>query len=160
MYRSPTKKKQGIIESTARLCNVIVEAVDRNSTHLIICGDFNYPSIDWEYEFVQEVLIGSMSSFKNDIIKPFISTIQYCYLHQHVFELTHFSEGNKQSLLDIIISDEEGMIHQLTQNPGLGDIGHTCINFVLNCYAEVSNTTTRPIYLKLTIKQSEKGSSK
>ena len=66
MYRSPTKEKEAIIESTKNVCNVIVEAVERNNTHLIICGDFNYPSIDWGYEFVQE---------QTNIIKPVIDTI-------------------------------------------------------------------------------------
>ena len=46
VYRTPTKEKQDIVESTTRVCKVVVEAVERNNTRLIICGDFNYPSID------------------------------------------------------------------------------------------------------------------
>ena len=63
MYKSPTKEIQDIIESTTRVCNVTVEAVER---------------IDCEYEFVQE---------RTNIIKPF-DTIQNCYLHQHVLAPT------------------------------------------------------------------------
>ena len=143
MYRSPTNEKEASIGSTTKACNVILEAVKGNNTHLIICGDFNYPSIDWEYEFVHE---------QTNIIKPFINTIQNCYLYQHVFESTRFRDGNEPSQPDLIFSNEERMIHQLRQNPGLGDSDHTCINFVLNCYAEVSNPITRPNYFKANYK--------
>ena len=83
MYRSPTNEKEASIESTTKACNVILEAVERNSAHLIICGDFNYPSIDWEYEFVHE---------QTNIVKPFINTIQNVtctsmYLNQRVLEM-------------------------------------------------------------------------
>ena len=46
------------------------------------------------------------------------------------------------------------MIHQLRQNPGDND--HTCINFVLNCYAEVSNPITRPNYFKANYKKNQR----
>ena len=74
-------------------------------------------------------------------------------MHQHVFEPTRFRDRNEPSLLDLIFSNEEVMIHQLRQNPGLGDSDHTCINFVLNCYAEVSNPITRPNYFKANYKK-------
>ena len=73
IYRSPTKEKTATIESTAKVCEVISEAIQKNSSHLLICGDFNYPSIDWEHEYVEE---------SSNII-PFLYTIQACFLHQH-----------------------------------------------------------------------------
>ena len=65
IYRSPTKEKQSTIESTTK-CKFIAEATQRNNTHLIICGDFNYPCIDWEHKFDEE---------HTDVIKPFNETI-------------------------------------------------------------------------------------
>ena len=34
------------------------------------------------------------------------------------------------------------------QNPGLGDSDHTCINFVLNCYAKDDDRIKLPNYFK------------
>ena len=92
MYLQKSDKgKQSTIESTTKIYKVIAEATQRNNSHLIICGDFNYPCIDWEHEFVEE---------HTDVIKPFIKTIQTYslaptriqnyYMHQHVFEPTRF----------------------------------------------------------------------
>ena len=40
----------------------------------------------------------------------------------------------------------------LMQNRGLGDSDHTCINFVLNCYAKVDDRIKLPNYLKANYK--------
>ena len=32
-------------ESTKNVCDIISEAVHRNNSHLLICGDFNYPGL-------------------------------------------------------------------------------------------------------------------
>ena len=131
IYRSPTDDKLSTIESTAKVCKFINESVKRMNSHLIICGDFNYPRIDWESEFVDE---------KSSVITPFIDTIQSCYLYQHIFQPARFREGNEPGLLDLIFSNEEGMVFNLTHKAGLGDSDHICIYFVLNCYHEDKNT--------------------
>ena len=50
IYRSPTKEKEATTKSTIQVCDIISKAVERHNTHLLICGDFNYPEIDWENE--------------------------------------------------------------------------------------------------------------
>ena len=70
-------------------------------SHLLICGDFNYPGIDWIHESVVET---------TETIQPFIDTIQSCYLLQHIFEPTRFRDGNEPRLLDLVFTNEEGMI--------------------------------------------------
>ena len=55
IYRSPTKERVLTIETTTKVSETITEAVQRNSSHLVICGDFNYPDIDWECEYVDEI---------------------------------------------------------------------------------------------------------
>ena len=75
IYRSQTNEKAETIENTTKVCQLIVEAEQRNNSHLLICGDFNYPSIDWENKYVNE---------NSSIITPFIETNQKCKLHQHI----------------------------------------------------------------------------
>ena len=112
--------------------------MQKNRSHLLICGDFNYPSIDWEHEYVAE---------RSNII-PFLQTIQACFLHQHVFQPTRFRDGNEPSLLDLIFTNEEGLLNDLAHNAALGNNDHECVNFTLDCYKEVQCTTKKPNYSK------------
>ena len=52
------------------------------------------------------------------------------------------------SLLDLILSTEEGMVHNLVHNPGLGDSDHECLAFDLNCYKEDCKDTRMPNYAR------------
>ena len=36
-----------IIENHSSLLKLIEEATQRNSSHMVLVGDFNYPGIDW-----------------------------------------------------------------------------------------------------------------
>ena len=51
VYRSPTWERVSTMDTTTK----VNEAVQRKSSHLLICGDFNYPHIDWECEFIDEI---------------------------------------------------------------------------------------------------------
>ena len=88
----------------------------------MICGDFNYPEIDWQNESSNENS-GHCSSFLN--------TIQDCFLHQHVTEPTRY--GEEPSLLDLVLSNEEAMVYNLANEPGLGDSDHITLTFDLIC---------------------------
>ena len=128
-----------IVQSIIQICKVISEAVQRHNSHILICGDFNYPEIECENECVDE---------SADIIKPFIDTIQIFYLHQHIFEPTRHSEGNGPGLLDLVFTNEEYMVNDLIHNAGLRDSDHECLNFNFNCYGEVSNKKSMRNYCK------------
>ena len=54
IYRTPSKKDDQVEKSTAKVCDIIREIMVRKPSHVLICGDFNYPSIDWENEHVLE----------------------------------------------------------------------------------------------------------
>ena len=125
VYRSPTTDSNTTRASTTQVCTVIKEAVGLGLSHLLIVGDFNYPRIDWETEDVNE---------NSDTIKPFLEEIQADFLHQHVTQPTRYREGQEPSLLDLIMTSEEGMINEMTHNPPLGDSDHECLNFTLECY--------------------------
>ena len=122
MYLSPTKERVSTIETTTRISETITVAVQRNSFHLVICGDFNYPGKDWECEYVNEI----------SNIRSFLDIIQNCHLYQH-FNLLDTGKEDTPGLLHLVFTNEEDMIQNLTHNAGLGDSDHECINFTLNC---------------------------
>ena len=84
IYRSPTKEKEATVKSTNTICDILLKAVERKNTYLLICGDFNYREMDWENESLDSC---------NDHLSSFITTIQESFLHQHVTEPTRFRFG-------------------------------------------------------------------
>ena len=79
-------------------------------------------------------------------VKPFIRTIQE--YHLHVCNPTRHREGQELSLLDLVVSIEEGMVHNLLHFPGLGDSDHECLRFDLNCYKDEWKDISQPDYNK------------
>ena len=114
-YVVPTKEKEATVKSTNKVCDLLLKAVERRNTYLLICGDFNYREVDWENESLEE---------RHDHLSSFITTIQECSLHQHVTEPARFRFGEEPSFLDLVLSNEEGMVYNLAYHPGLGDSDH------------------------------------
>ena len=94
--------------------------------HILVSGDFNFKEIDWENEYVRG---------NHQHISLFTETLQDLFLKQHVTEPTRYRNGEEPSLLDLIITNEEGMIQNLSYHPALGDSDHCCLTFDLSCYA-------------------------
>ena len=139
VYRSPVKEKSKVVESTQRICQILEEATQKGNSHMVVCGDFNYPEIDWENEHVNEA---------SPVIYPFIETIQGCFLHQHIFEPTRYRENQEPSLLDLVFTNEEGMLQELVHRPGLGESDHECLTFHLKCYNLETKRAAVPNFLK------------
>ena len=118
---------------------MILDSVLRGNSHLVICGDFNYPNIDWENEFIGENF---------PIIAPFLDTIQGYYLHQHVFQPTRYRDGDDPGIFDLILSNEEGMVYNLTHHSGLGNSDHACLKFNLSCDQQITKKDKMPNYFK------------
>ena len=79
----------------------------------------------------------------------FVNTTQGCFLYQHIAEPTRYRQGEEPSVLDLVFSNEEGMVHNLAYQPGLGDSDHICIKFDLVTVKKVNkNTQPQPDYFK------------
>ena len=76
-YQSPSSS---IDISTKLLCDLLRTTV--NTSHFLLCGDFNYPYIDW-----------SNLTSSSPILLDFIDTTQDLFLHQHILEPTRY-RGN------------------------------------------------------------------
>ena len=79
---------------------------DRQPSHLLLVGDFNYSDINWETLTVNDSSSAPQSS------EEFLEVLSTCALCQHVSEPTRFKHGVSPSLLDLVITNEECKIFQ------------------------------------------------
>ena len=120
IHRSPSgSDKKSRVESSKKVTEFIKMANERNS-NLLITGDFNYKDIEWSAEHAPP---------EHDHLLNFIETLQNCYLTQHVNEPTRFREHEEPNILDLIISNEDGMMKDLNDHPPLGESDHLCLTF-------------------------------
>ena len=138
MYRSPTKEIEEKKKTTEAVCRVLGE-MSGHRKQTLICGDFNYPEIDWENEYVSD---------SSEAIGPFIDTVQDNLLYQHVYKPTRYRTGNEPSLLDLVFTNEEGMIRELQHNPGLGESDHECIDFQIDICQTAETPPVKENYFK------------
>ena len=61
---------------------------------------------------------------------------QWCSgpLHRHVLEATRFRQGDQAHTLDLVFTNEAGMVKNLQYCPGLGSSDHIVLRFDLACY--------------------------
>ena len=138
IYRSPTNLKHYTIKSTSNICDIISEAMQRNTSHLLICGDVNYPKIDWTHEYAAD----------NSDITHFVDTIQNIYITQHVLQPTRYRGRDEPSLVDLVFTNENGMINEIIHDVPLGDSDHECLMFSFQCYKDILNMPEMPNYFK------------
>lgn len=69
-------------------------------------GDFNYPVINWENMTVKRKNPESQEN-------TFVDCIQGNYLYQHVNNPTRWRGTNKAHILDLILTNEAGMIQEM-----------------------------------------------
>ena len=134
VYRSPSNDNNSTRETTSQVCKVINEAANLKTSHMLIVGDFNYPRIDWENEHVDE---------NSDVVGPFLNELQSNFLHQHITKPTRYRDGQQPHLLDLILTNEEGMINDISHNPPLGESDHECLNFTLECYHDDNHSESK-----------------
>ena len=106
---------------------------------ILICGDFNYPEIEWDNEYVND---------SSNTISAFIDAVQDNHLYQHIFKPTRYRNGNEPSLLDLIFTTEEGMMRELHHNPGLGDSDHELIDFIIDTYQPAEDSLVKENFFK------------
>lgn len=100
-------------------------------SHLLIFGDINCSTID--------CVNMTTNRGPGDINYEFLETIRDCFLHQHITEPTRGRGDAKLSTLDVLFSNEEGMVTDVNVAPPLGKSDHSVINFKFNGYHANSN---------------------
>jgi hypothetical protein len=118
VYRSPNSSAQ----NNEGLLKLVRKAFTSNCDHVMLCGDFNLPLIDWN---LNRCLDTSLSFTSN-----FLSVVEDLGVFQHVRESTRF-RGEQNSCLDLVFTNEESMVCEVNELPPLGKSDHICQQWAL-----------------------------
>ena len=123
IYRSPSHNSRDVSDE---LCHLLHAVCSSGHSHLLIVGDFNMPQIDWENSFSPAPPM--------DISHSFLEALDDCFLKQHVTQPTRFRPGETPHILDLIVTNEDGMAQNIHHEAGLGKSDHVILRFDLCCY--------------------------
>jgi endonuclease/exonuclease/phosphatase family metal-dependent hydrolase len=118
MYRSPNSSR----DMNDHLNESIRKAADAMESHLLIMGDFNWPNIDWE-------TWRSNSESPDDPNNLFIETVRDSYLYQHINKPTRGRNSQQPHVLDLLFTNEEGMVSDIEYLSPLGKSDHCIITY-------------------------------
>ena len=113
VYRSPNSGD----ENNDRLLAMLRHAATVQCDYLTLCGDYNLPQIDWGASHC----LDSEGSYS----QSFLNTIEDLSLFQHATKPTRF-RGEQQSCLDLIFTNEEDMVEEVSELPPIGKSDHVC----------------------------------
>ena len=116
IYRSPNSND----ENNSKLSQDLTKICSKLNSHVLICGDFNYPNINWEN--------GKCSSHGASY---FMEGIRDYFLHQHVTDPTHHRPNQEANILDLVLTNEEGMVSQLDHKAPVGKKTSLCADLHL-----------------------------
>ena len=139
IYRSPTVTSNSSANN-ANLNKLLNIACLKKYSHVCIVGDFNFKHInwnDWTTRFSDE-------SAEN----KFLETCRDCFLHQNVENPTRKRGDDEPSLLDLVLTNEQTQIDEVTHNPPIGKSDHDLLSFEFSCYVEYSKPKKTFNYLK------------
>ena len=122
LYRSPSGDGTQSVEMLS-MSNLLKHVASAGYSHIVIAEDVNMPTVDWS--------LGFSSAPASHFSHTFIDVVQDCFLHQHILQPTRYRIGVEPHTLDIIFSNEEGMIQNIGFHPGLGKSDH--VTFDLQC---------------------------
>ncbi len=126
IYRSDS----GTDENNTNLRTLISEAISKGYSHVLIMGDFNYPSIDWNTWRSR----GESTTSEEYLL---IENLQDNFLFQHVDKPTRWRGTDNPNLLDLILTNEETMVDEISYQSPLGKSDHCVLFFDFVCYVEV-----------------------
>jgi hypothetical protein len=104
-------------------------------SHILVCGDFNLPSINWS-----DPSVPSTSENCTSLSSQFLESIKDSFLWQRVDQLTHFRGLQTANTLDLIFTNEENMVGTLEYDAPISKSHHSCIRFELKCYLDKTRT--------------------
>ena len=108
-------------------------------SHLLLLGDFNYPNIDWQNWY-------TLPENTNSPDTKFKQGIRDNLLFQHVTLPTKGRLGNKSNILNLVFTNEKGMIDDSVYESPLGKSDHSVLIITFRCYAEIASHTRLKYY--------------
>ncbi|XP_066935451.1 uncharacterized protein [Clytia hemisphaerica] len=128
MYRSPTNTPTSAKNNTA--LNLLLKeiAMNKKYSHKCIVGDFNYKDINWENWSTPH------DDTKED--EQFLEALRDSFFYQHVDEPTRARGTDTPSLIDLILTNEESQVSNITYLSPLHKSDHSVLSFTFECYLE------------------------
>ena len=123
VYRSPNNSLEENDNMVASLHSCLSK-INPISDKILILGDFNLPSIDWEQE--------TCTNEETHINFKFLNCIQEHYLTQFINKPTHFRGEQNPTLIDLILSNDRDFVFNIHHSAPFGLSHHSVISFSLN----------------------------
>lgn len=131
VYRSPNSTDL----QDEQLRGMIKEAVQKGHSHIMIMGDFNYPEIDWKSE--------TSSATNGHSSHDFLAGCKDSFLFQHVQQPTRYRAEQTANVLDLLFTNEEGMIEEVHYGHPVGSSDHLLLDWSFKCYTVRQSRTFR-----------------
>ena len=120
VYRSPNST----VNNSNNLNLLLKNISDKYNANLIVLGDFNYPRIDWVHYCTNSCI--NNSNYK------FLETTRDCFFQQYVKNSTRGRNSDNPSLLDLVLSNNDDLIDNVSLLPPLGKSDHSTIEVLVN----------------------------
>ncbi|CAG2232245.1 unnamed protein product [Mytilus edulis] len=100
-----------------------ISNLEEKYTHILLTGDFNFPSINWE-----------TWSAKDSISENFLECIRDCFFQQMVDQPTRYHINQEPSLLDLVLVNDKDFINNIEYQEPVGHSDHNVLVFDYKCY--------------------------
>ena len=125
IYRSQIKQCD---LNNARLCNMLLIASNmKDVSHVLIMGDFNLLLSIWS---------SWTNNYEDSFDNAFINCLRDSFFHQHVTIQTRSRYNKNPSILDLILTNDGGMISSLSHLSPLGKSNHFILTFNFHYYIQ------------------------
>ena len=103
-------------------------------SNILILGDFNFKEINWD----------NFSCNVNEThpAYEFLECVRDGYLFQRP---TRFRIGQEPSILDLVFTNEENMLNNISYLPSLGKSDHLSLSFKFICYTQQQETAFKKL---------------
>ena len=133
LYRSPNNSSEN-----NKLLNQLILNTSLIDGKLLILGDFNFPTINWDNL--------STPHLSNHYTSEFLAAAQDAFLFQCVQSPIHTRPNHKPTLTDLIFSQDDQTITNMTTFAPLGISHHKGLRFYYIVDHNSKNETLRCLY--------------
>lgn len=113
IYRSPNASDS----NNQILLKMMTAAGQTQCDYICICGDFNFPLIDWDTNYCLDRV--------DSLADKFLKCVTDLGLKQHIRIPTRF-RGEQKSCLDLVFTNEDDIICEISESDPLGKSDHNC----------------------------------
>lgn len=124
IYRSPNSEP----DNNSKLLDLLEEIDALRASHILIVGDFNYPSINWR--------TGNATGPDGHPAQQLHDKVQDCFWVQKVEQPTRKRGQDRPSLLDLIITNDSNLIEDINYESPIGNSDHCLLSFEYKCYID------------------------